>query len=242
MISSITKQVKGALLFGALLVGSNSFAQLGLQWGEMGPNDVAGRTRSIIMDNTGVAGNKLFAAGVSGGVFRSGDAGATWTPVNDAAASLIVSCMAQDASGNLYLGTGETFGRGDNGGGMSAFIGTGLYKLNTGSSTFSLLADSSVFGNINEVAVLSPNVYVASQKGLFISTDGGTTFAEEAMSVTSGLSAMDVKLAKNGDVYYSAGVKSASTSAVYYSAFGSSTFAVITPTFITNRGRIEIAT
>lgn len=241
MISNITKQVKGALVIGALLMGSGVFAQLGLTWGEMGPNDVGGRCRSILVDKTDGTGNKMFAAGVSGGIFKSTDGGANWSPVNDLGPSLIVSCMDQDLAGNIFFGTGETFGRGGDGTGSSGFLGTGLYKFNSSSSTMTLVKDSSTFGNINEIAVNGSTIYIASQKGFFISTDAGSTFNQEALSITSGLPAMDVKLAKNGDVYYAAGVKSASTSAVYYSAGGSSSFSVITPTVIANRGRIEIA-
>lgn len=242
MISSITKQVRGAIAIGALLISGSSFAQT-LKWGELGPNDVAGRSRSIIVDNTSPSGNKLFAAGVSGGVFRTSDGGSNWTPVNDQAASLIVSCMGQDAAGNVYFGTGESFGRGGDGAGSSGFIGNGFYKILANSNTINLLQDSSVFGNVNEIAVAPTNtIYVAADKGFFISTDGGVSFTEEANSITAGVGAMDVKIAKNGDIYYSAGAKTSSTSAVYYSAFGSSLYTAITPTVITNRGRIEIAT
>ncbi|MBK7666044.1 MAG: hypothetical protein IPJ32_01105 [Sphingobacteriaceae bacterium] len=252
MISKFTKQLKGAAVIGALFFGSNAFAQLGLTWAEMGPNDIAGRCRSIIVDNTDATGNKLFAAGVSGGVFKTSNGGSTWSPVNDQAQSLIVSCMGQDAAGNVYFGTGETFGRSVDGSGSSSFVGTGLYKITANSSIITLVKDSTLFGNINEIAVAATNtIYVAAQKGFFISTDGGANFTEEATSSTASLSAMDVKIAKNGDVYYSAGFvsnadilagsKTSSTSAVYYAASGSSVYSAITPTTITNRGRIEIA-
>lgn len=257
MISRFTKQLKGALIVGALLVGSNAFAQLGLNWSEMGPNDIGGRCRSIIIDNTDPTGNKLFAAGVSGGIFKSSDAGANWMPVNDQAQSLIVSCMSQDASGNLFFGTGETFGRGGDaagttgtvtgqsgvlgGVGISGFSGTGLYKILVNTSTAIQVKDSAFFGNINEVAINANTIYVASQKGFFYSTDGGTTFTEETNSAAGNRAAMDVKFATNGDVYYSAGAKTSSTSAVYYAPFGSTVYTAITPTLITDRGRIEIA-
>lgn len=242
MISRFTKQLKGAAILGALLMGSNAFAQLGLKWGELGPNDIAGRCRSILIDNTDGSGNRLFAAGVSGGIFRSTDAGANWSAINDQAQSLIVSSMAQDGAGNIYFGTGETFGRGGDGAGLSGFIGTGLYRLAASSTSITALQDSSLFGNINEVAVAGTNtVYVAANKGFFISTDGGFSFNEETVSATGTLAAMDVKVAKNGDVYYAAGAKDYSLSAVYYASAGSSAFTSITPTVIANRGRIEIA-
>lgn len=249
MISSIKKQVKGAIVLGALLIGSNAFAQLGLTWGEMGPNDIAGRCRSIIVDKTDASGNKLFAAGVSGGVFKSTNGGSTWLPVNDLAPSLIVSCMTQDAAGNILFGTGESFGTSLDGAGSSGFLGTGLYKITANSSTIVQLQNASAFGNINEIAIDGSNtIYMATDAGLFISTDAGATFTEETTSATSTLSpsALDVKVAKNGDVYYSSYAATTSTtgvSYVYYCPSGSTTFSNITPPTITsiNRCRIEIA-
>ena len=51
-----------------------------------------------------------------------------------------------------------------------------------------------------------------------------------------------MKVSANGDVYYSAGSKDITTSKVYRRDVSTSTFNDITPTSITNRGRIEIAT
>jgi hypothetical protein len=250
MISSIKKQVKGAIVIGVLLMGSNAFAQLGLTWGEMGPNDIAGRCRSIIVDKTDATGNKMFAAGVSGGVFKSTNGGSTWSPVNDLAPSLIVSCMAQDAAGNILFGTGESFGRGLDGAGSSGFIGDGLFKIMANSSTIVQLQTASSYGNINEIAIDGANnIYMATDAGFFISTDGGSSFNEETISATSTISpsALDVKVAKNGDIYYSSYAASTSSTGVayvYYCPVGSTTFSDITPPAITsiNRCRIEIAT
>jgi hypothetical protein len=47
-----------------------------LQWTEMGPDNIGGRCRAIIIDKD--SNNVVYAAGVTGGVFKSNDAGATW--------------------------------------------------------------------------------------------------------------------------------------------------------------------
>jgi hypothetical protein len=256
MISRFKKQLKGAAILGALLIGSNAFAQLGLTWSELGPNNVGGRTRSILVDQMDASGNKLYAAGVSGGIFKSTDAGGTWTKINDQSQSLIVTCMAQASNGDIIFGTGESkdIGTTLDGAGSSGFNGNGLFKLTYNSTTITQLKDETFFGNINDVAVNGPNVYVASGQGFFYSTDGGVNFTEETTSSTSTLSpaAIDVKVAKNGDIYYSSyaaitnsaiPTPTSGVSYVYYAPFGSTSFTNITPSAITsmNRARIEIA-
>ncbi|NCU06220.1 MAG: hypothetical protein GXC73_19865, partial [Chitinophagaceae bacterium] len=59
-----------------------------------GPSQNGGRTRAVAYDmrNNGV----MLAAGISGGIFRSTDGGATWTFVNPTNDVRIVSCFAQD--------------------------------------------------------------------------------------------------------------------------------------------------
>ena len=101
--------------------------------------------------------------------------------------------MAQAPNGVIYVGTGETFARGGDGSGLTGFIGKGLYKFSPGATSLTLVKDSTLFGNINEVAVdptSNNKIYVAGDRGLFVSTDAGTTFALGNSTV----SAMDVKV------------------------------------------------
>lgn len=251
MISRLKKQLKGAAILGALLMGSNAFAQLGLTWTELGPNNVGGRCRALIVDKTDATGNTLYTAGVSGGIFKSTNAGGSWSKINDQAQSLIVSCMDQDAGGNIYFGTGEGFTVID-GYGSSGFLGNGLFKMASNSMVITQLKDETFFGTVNEVAVSGSNVYVACKNGFFISTDGGANFAEETISATSTLSpeAHDVKIANNGDVYYTSwnsvvvtGTVTAGQPKIYYAPNGSTSFSDITPSAFTGMdlGRVEVA-
>lgn len=240
------KKVKSALTVAALIFGGNFYAQLGLNWSEMGPNDVGGRCRAFIVDKLDGTGKTVYAAGVSGGVFRSINGGSNWYPINDTSSCMIVSSMAQAANGAIYIGTGETFGRGGDGAGLTGFAGKGLYKFNPGGNIFQLVKDSSAFGNINEVACDKTDInkiYVASEKGLKISTDGGATWTSAGTGTTN-IPAMDVKVDAVGGVYFVEGTTKGSTSEVYYSATGASgTYNKITPpSLTTNRGRMEIAT
>lgn len=244
MISKFIKnQLKNALVLGALLTCGNMLAQLGLTWTEMGPNDIGGRTRSLLIDKMDATSKTIYAGSVSGGIFKSTNSGASWAPINDQAASLIVSSMAQASDGSIYFGTGETFGRGGDGAGSSGFRGTGLYKLNPSTASITLVKDSATFGNINEVALdNSNNIYVASDKGLFYSSDGGATFTKETISGTA--AAMDVKISNGGDVYFAAGTKDTKTGKVYRKDFGNTSFVLLplpSASSFTNVGRIEIA-
>ena len=58
---------------------------------------------------TGLAagGGFLYAGGADGGVFRSGDGGATWTPLTDGLPTLSVGDVRLAADGALWLATGE---------------------------------------------------------------------------------------------------------------------------------------
>ncbi len=229
-----------------LTITSFGYAQLGLNWQEVGPDNAGGRTRSVLYDKTDATGNTIFAGSVGGGVFKSTNGGSTWAPVNDQSGVFNVSCMAQAADGNIYVGTGESFFyRNLYQYKSNAFKGTGLYKFSPTGTTFTLVQDSSLFGDINEIATHPTNaqiLYVASTKGFFISTDGGSTFTQESNSP-----AQDVKVGIDGYVYYVSGDYKTTNNKVYKSTNGApGSFTDITPTNTVNPnvnklGRIEIA-
>lgn len=86
---------------------------LGLDWKELGPDNIGGRTRAILIDNANP--NLIFAGGVAGGLWFSNDAGLTWsqTEPGDLAEVLTVNCIEQDELGYIYYGTGEGVFYGD---------------------------------------------------------------------------------------------------------------------------------
>ncbi|GIV29564.1 MAG: hypothetical protein KatS3mg028_0630 [Bacteroidia bacterium] len=227
-------------------ISLSGFAQLGLNWQEVGPDNVGGRTRVVLYDKTDPTGKTIFAGSVGGGVFKSTNGGASWTPVNDQSGVFNVSCMSQAADGSIYVGTGESFFyRNLYQYKSNAFKGTGLYKFSPNGTTFTLVKDSSLFGDINEVATHPTNaqiIYVASTKGFFISTDGGANFTQEDT-----IPAQDVKVGIDGHVYYASGNYTTPSSKVFKSMTGTpGSFTDITPTSTVNpnvnkMGRIEIA-
>ena len=46
---------------------SNLRGSLPLNWDEVGPDNIGGRTRTFLIDNQDASGNTLYAGGVSGG-------------------------------------------------------------------------------------------------------------------------------------------------------------------------------
>jgi hypothetical protein len=222
---------------------SNTSA-LSLNWSELGPDNVGGRTRAICFDKNhqGV----VFAGGNSGGIFKSTDGGSTWNPVNDQLSNMIIDCMSQDATGdNIYFGTGESQGF-INGDGNSAFMGSGLYKLNIATNAITSVTTTAAYKNINKVVChkTDPNtMYLGTANyGFKITNDGGATWHPAKLATTSATVAntgniTDVKLASDGSYVFSAG------SALYISNNGDDFVSVITPTVIAaaNRNSVEIA-
>ncbi|HET9483288.1 MAG TPA: hypothetical protein VFO79_04960 [Xanthomonadales bacterium] len=76
-------------------------------WRPAGPPAVGGRTRALLIDPTGP--DTLYAAGVSGGVWKSLDGGRSWRSTGDALANLATVSLAFDPADArvLFAGTGE---------------------------------------------------------------------------------------------------------------------------------------
>jgi hypothetical protein len=154
-------------------------------WAFRGPDNVGGRTRAVAVDVTD--SDVILAGGVSGGMWRSTDAGANWirtTPV--AAATHSVTSVAQDIrSGNTltwYFGTGELAGN------SFGVPGDGIYKSTDGGQTWSVLAATvsgtpqatgDDFDYVHRILTRHSNaaadeVLAATRMGIFRSLDGGT--------------------------------------------------------------------
>src|ERR1700755_1763734 len=58
-------------------------------WEFLGPGNIGGRTRALAFDPTNE--NVMYAGGVSGGIWKSTDAGASWSAIGDALVNLDVS-------------------------------------------------------------------------------------------------------------------------------------------------------
>ena len=140
-----------------------------------GPNNYGGRTRAIAFDVR--APNIVLAGGVSSGIFRSTDGGATWARVTPAGEIHSVTAFAQDPRGGAnsdiwYCGTGENPGNSASGTGAS-YLGNGVLKSTDNGLTWTPLASTranlyafdSEFDYVNRIIVdPAGNILVAASE------------------------------------------------------------------------------
>ncbi len=193
----------------------------GINWESIGPTNVGGRTRAILVDKDN--SQKLFAGSVSGGLFTSNDGGETWMdhPQNQDFNTLSVSAITQASNDDIYFGTGEFISGlefGESKLGASKVPGGGMYKSTDGGVTFQLLESTvptftnSTLTNLDWVTVqdieVSPTdvnrIYVATNRGLQISQDGGETWSK-ANGVPANVVAYDVIIVGDGKAHVVAG-------------------------------------
>lgn len=188
-----------------------------LTWQERGPNNIGGRTRAIMIDKRDATGNTVFAASVSGGIFKTTNflsGTPTWNPVADQMANLAVTVLLQDKNNlnTMYAGTGEGWFN------IDAVKGAGVFKSTDGGTTWTQLPNTANFEYIQDLLIdNNNNMYVSlrnlstTNRGVMRSTDGGVTWTQVLglpltdFNYTTGRAA-DLELASNGDVYATMGI------------------------------------
>ena len=142
-------------------------------WDFTGPDNTGGRTRALCIDKDD--SKILYCGGVSGGLFKSTNRGASWRPVTMEDANFGVTAVAQSSDGSIYYGTGEgsfvtTTGSED---GSPGFRGMGIFKSSNGED-FELLTSTTNLGNINILIAHSDNkMFAGTSSGLYLTEDGG---------------------------------------------------------------------
>lgn len=161
-----------------------STSALNLQWENMGPSNIGGRTRGFIIDQTNP--DIMYAGAVSGGLFKSMNGGVTWTAVNDQQENLAVVSIAQAPDGTIYYGTGEGLYYAASGRKSQGIYGGGMFKSTDGGQTFQVISstipqsngDWSSIGKIEIDPNNSNIIYAATTRALKVSQDGGATWTE----------------------------------------------------------------
>jgi photosystem II stability/assembly factor-like uncharacterized protein len=154
----------------------------GLAFRNIGPAVMSGRISDIAIHplNRSI----WYVAVGSGGVWKTENAGTTWTPIFDAQPSYSVGCVTLDPSNpeTIWVGTGENVS------GRHVGFGDGVYKSLNGGKTWTNmgLAKSEHIGrvlvdprdsNVIYVAAEGPLWSAGGERGLYKTADGGKTWA-----------------------------------------------------------------
>jgi photosystem II stability/assembly factor-like uncharacterized protein len=216
---SISLTVIGALLSPALgLHAQQSEARdvvldsallAGYQWRNLGP-DRGGRSIAV----SGVRGQPEVAyfGAVGGGLWKTTDGGETWVPVTDfqiTSASVGAVAVSESNPDLVFIGTGETCIRGN------ILPGDGVYRSRDGGKTWEHVGFRQSDG-ISKIRIHPTNpdiVFVASfgkysvpsaERGVYKSTDGGTTW-RRVLHRDDRSGAIDIVIDHNNpDVIYAA--------------------------------------
>ncbi len=215
-----------------------------LNWIERGPANFSGRSRAVIADLDDGNDNTWFSGGVGGGIWKTTNAGASWSDLTPNLPTLAVTTMAQAASDHtiLYAGTGEGFYN------IGSIVGDGIFKsTDKGLSWIQLssTAGQNNFSFVNRI-IISPSdaniILAATNAGIFRSTNGGVTW-------TAGYSGGGLRIQhilynpQNANTVYAAGSSGNGTDlggTILRSLNGGVTWSPIS-TGITQGGRIELA-
>jgi photosystem II stability/assembly factor-like uncharacterized protein len=154
-----------------------------LEWRNIGPANMSGR----VSDVEGVPGQPhiVYVGSASGGVWKTVNAGTTWTPIFERQGTQSIGDLALEP-GNpdvIWVGTGESNVR------NSVGFGDGVYKSTDGGQTWQHMGLRET-DTISRVIVHPRNpdiVYVAAvgrtfgpnpERGVFMTTDGGRTWTK----------------------------------------------------------------
>ncbi|MEM8960236.1 MAG: glycosyl hydrolase [Acidobacteriota bacterium] len=153
----------------------------GLELRSIGPALMAGRIADIAIHPDD--DNLWYVAVGSGGVWKTENAGVTWTPIFDDQPSYSIGCVTIDPQDPevIWVGTGENVG------GRHVGYGDGIYRSDNGGATWvhKGLERSEHISSVVIHPEDSDTLWVAAQgplwskggeRGVFMTTDGGTTW------------------------------------------------------------------
>ena len=153
----------------------------GLEFRNIGPGLMSGRISDIAIHPRNRS--LWYVAVGSGGVWKTENAGTTWTPIFDGQASYSIGCLTLDPNNPdvVWVGTGENVS------GRHVGFGDGVYKSLNGGKTWTNmgLAKSEHIARILVDPRNSSTVFAAAEgqlwspggeRGLYKSIDGGKTW------------------------------------------------------------------
>jgi photosystem II stability/assembly factor-like uncharacterized protein len=160
-------------------------------WTPLGPGNIGGRTGALLIDPNDTS--TMYAAAVSGGVWKTTTGGATWTAAGDAMANLAVNSLAFDPGNSrvIYAGTGEGYFREVIRGTALPIRGNGIFLSSDAGATWQQLpsTNNSDFDYVNDIAVSTHDphrLYAATRSGVWRSSDSGLTWSAVLPSAVNG--------------------------------------------------------
>lgn len=181
----------------------------GLELRNIGPALVSGRIADLAVDPRDA--RTWFVAVASGGVWKTTNAGTTFTPVFDDESVYSIGCVTIDPKNSLVVWVGS----GENNSQRSVSMGDGVYKSVDGGKSWKNvgLKNSEHIGKILVDPRDSNVVYVAAQgplwnaggdRGLYKTTDGGKTW-KPVLTISENTGVTDVVFdSSNPDTLYAA--------------------------------------
>ncbi|UTI62276.1 choice-of-anchor D domain-containing protein [Paraconexibacter antarcticus] len=190
---------------------------VGVQWSQIGPAPLvvdkeqnyqgagpdAGQAVAIAIDPRNATDKTVYAGFNDGGVWKTTDGGDNWAPLTDQMPSLSTGAIALDPAdpSTVYVGTGNIYNNG-------YFKGVGVYRSSDGGDTWALTGDSAKLNGIgiNQIVMPAANtLLVATNGGLWRSTNQGDTFTQVPVGGTTGAFITDIDLdTQNPSTVYAA--------------------------------------
>ncbi|MBZ5552442.1 MAG: glycosyl hydrolase [Acidobacteriia bacterium] len=181
----------------------------GLKLRSIGPATTSGRVVDFAVD--GSNRSHYFVASASGGVWKTVNAGTTWTPVFDGQGSYSIGTVVLDPKNPsmVWVGTGESNSQ------RSVGYGDGVYRSEDGGRSWKNvgLKKSEHIGRIVIDPRNTDTVYVAAQgplwgpggdRGLFKTIDGGKTW-KNILSISENTGVTDIVMdPRNPDILFAA--------------------------------------
>jgi photosystem II stability/assembly factor-like uncharacterized protein len=225
------------------------------------PEPTGGRITCIATDPTDP--ETLYVGAAGGGVWKSTDAGATWTPLTDAMPSLFMGALAVAPSNPnvIYAGTGEA----NNGPSKTRakrynlYSGRGILKSTDGGQTWKQLGADIFNRRSFSRIVVQPNnentVYaavgatasdgLAGNNGVWRSVDGGATWTNVTSKISTTVPVSDLLMdpANPRSLFAAFGAPAGSAvNNVYHSTDAGDTWTAVNLTGTQSRyGRISLA-
>ncbi|OEK06402.1 T9SS type A sorting domain-containing protein [Roseivirga misakiensis] len=191
----------------------------------VGPFNIGGRTRALGLDIDDE--NIILAGGVSGGMWKTTDQGATWTRTTALQQHPATTTLVQDRrSGKTdewYYGTGEFRGNSASASGAT-YLGNGIYKSTDNGDSWTLISSTAVpgtsgtdvitdlgdFTRVEQLAIDYSNdtgteIYAAGGSQIIRSEDGFETYSVVLGGSNTGSNMCDVAVTSSGKVFATIG-------------------------------------